>query len=62
MCKGITELVADGPKDVDILNWMSRAALEYIAQAGLGHTFDLITSTSDVESFNPMVDAIKSLV
>ncbi|KAF4597348.1 cytochrome P450-dit2 [Pleurotus pulmonarius] len=31
---------ADGPKEIDMLRWISRAALELIAQSGLGHSFD----------------------
>lgn len=31
---------AESTADVDVLGWMSRAALELIGQAGIGHSFD----------------------
>ena len=33
----------DGPKEIDILSWMGRTALELIGQGGLGHSFDPLT-------------------
>ena len=46
----------DGTEDVDVLQWMSRAALELIGQTGIGHSFDPLTQdTSDVYS-----DAVKN--
>ena len=33
------EKVGSGPQEVDVLEWLSRLAIEAIAQAGLGHTF-----------------------
>ena len=32
--------VKDEPREIDVLNWMGRAALELIGQAGLGYSFD----------------------
>ncbi|KAH8101263.1 cytochrome P450 [Cristinia sonorae] len=40
---GITTEVKDAPKDVDILSWMGRTALELIGQGGLGYSFDPLT-------------------
>ena len=38
----------DGPKELDVLAWMGRTALELIGQGGLGHSFDpLITDSQD---------------
>lgn len=34
--------VAKGEGAVDIMNWASRAALEYIGQGSLGYTFDAL--------------------
>ncbi|KAJ3534433.1 hypothetical protein NM688_g7137 [Phlebia brevispora] len=45
-------------KEVDILNWMSRAALEIIGQAGLGYSFDPLTH----EIKNDLADALKRLL
>ncbi|KAI0319943.1 cytochrome P450 [Amylostereum chailletii] len=36
----LRQKVADGPQTIDMLDWMGRLALEAIAQAGLGHTFN----------------------
>ncbi|KAJ7475712.1 cytochrome P450 [Mycena latifolia] len=36
--------VQRGPQEVDLLIWMSRTALELVGQAGLGHSFDPLTS------------------
>lgn len=43
----LREQVANGPKEIDILDWMSRLALEAIAQAGMGHTFGALEGTND---------------
>ncbi|KDQ24636.1 hypothetical protein PLEOSDRAFT_1047061 [Pleurotus ostreatus PC15] len=38
----LTQRCSDGPQEamIDMLRWISRAALELIAQSGLGHSFD----------------------
>ncbi|KAG5650576.1 hypothetical protein H0H81_011763 [Sphagnurus paluster] len=55
----IKNKVAKGPQEIDILHWMSRAALEMIGQSGLGHSFDpLIEGVPE----NPYCDAVKSFV
>ncbi|KAI1790850.1 cytochrome P450 [Ganoderma leucocontextum] len=52
----ISSQVGDGKRDVDVLQWMSRAALELIGQTGIGHSFDPLTEdVSDAYS-----DAVKS--
>lgn len=48
--------VVDGPKDIDVLRWMSRAALELVGQAGLGYSFDPLTH----EVPNQYAEALKS--
>ena len=48
----------DGPKNIDILSWMGRTALEIIGQVGLGHSFDHLTE--DVQ--DEYTDAVKQLV
>ncbi|KAF9565111.1 cytochrome P450 [Agrocybe pediades] len=35
--------VQDGPQEVDVASWMSRTALELIAQSGIGYSFDELT-------------------
>ncbi|KAL5482360.1 hypothetical protein ACEPAI_8954 [Sanghuangporus weigelae] len=34
--------VRDEPKEIDLMSWLSRAALEYIGQAGFGYTFNAL--------------------
>jgi len=43
--------------EVNILPWMSRGALEYICQAGLGHSFNALDPTKE----NDYMDAIRTL-
>nr|AEB40223.1 cytochrome P450 monooxygenase [Antrodia cinnamomea] len=45
------------PKEIDMVSWMGRTALEIIGQVGLGHSFDPLTADSD----NKYGDALKSL-
>ncbi|KAI0631028.1 cytochrome P450 [Trametes polyzona] len=51
LVEAITQRVSDGPRDVNMLEWMSRTALEIIGQAGMGHSFDSLTSDSEVDPF-----------
>lgn len=36
----IVRMVTDGAKDVDMMEWIGRTALEVIGQTGLGYSFD----------------------
>ena len=36
----LAALVREGSTEIDMVHWMSRAALELIGRAGLGHSFD----------------------
>ena len=38
----LSEQVRSGVKEIEILSWMSRAAMEYIGQGGFGYTFDAL--------------------
>ncbi|GLB40488.1 putative cytochrome P450 family protein [Lyophyllum shimeji] len=51
--------VINGAHEVDILRWMTRAALEMIGQSGLGHSFDPLVE--GVEP-HPYSRAVKDLV
>ena len=53
----LSEQVREGKKDIDVMAWMSRAALEYIGQGGLGYSFDAL----DVTKVNKYNTAIKML-
>lgn len=35
--------MADETREIDMVGWMGRAALELIGQGGLGHSFDTLT-------------------
>ncbi|KAG5636862.1 hypothetical protein H0H81_006584 [Sphagnurus paluster] len=54
----IAKDLSDGPREINILQWMTRAALEMIGQSGLGYSFD---SLEDEESENPYTKAVKEL-
>ena len=43
LVEAISSRVDAGAKDLDVLGWMSRAALELIGQSGIGHSFDPLT-------------------
>jgi hypothetical protein len=38
----LSNQVHEGKKDINVMMWMSRAALEYIGQGGLGYSFDAL--------------------
>ncbi|KAM5542771.1 hypothetical protein V8D89_003732 [Ganoderma adspersum] len=54
----IERQVKDGPKDVDVLAWMGRTALELVGQGMMGYSFDPLTE--DVH--NDFAEAVKSFV
>lgn len=56
--QAITARVKDGPKDLDIVGWMGRTALELVGQGGLGYSFDpLVEDTKD-----EFADSVKAFV
>ena len=50
----------DGPREIDLLNWMSRAALELIGQGGLGTFIDPLDG--DPRSITAYGQSIKNLM
>ncbi|PIL34328.1 cytochrome P450 [Ganoderma sinense ZZ0214-1] len=47
-----------GPKDLDVLSWMGRTALELLGRGGLGYSFDpLVAESKDV-----LADTVKGFV
>ncbi|KAF9223682.1 cytochrome P450 [Gyrodon lividus] len=53
-----SQLPTDGSmKEIDILPWLSRGALEYICQAALGYSFDALDPTKE----NEYLEAIRML-
>ncbi|KAI0628909.1 cytochrome P450 [Trametes polyzona] len=67
--QGIEARVAgrDGPVELDMLNWMSRTALELIGQSGLGYSFDpLVADSADefgtaIKEFQPTISQLQLL-
>jgi len=51
--------VADGPKEIDVIAWMTRCALELIGQSGLGYSFDTLAENSVPHRY---VDAARQLI
>ncbi|KAF9230508.1 cytochrome P450 [Melanogaster broomeanus] len=51
----IAAQVKDGPRDIDMLEWFTRTALELIGQSGLGHSFDSLKGAT----VNPYSKALK---
>ncbi|KAI5123104.1 hypothetical protein M0805_001460 [Coniferiporia weirii] len=49
--------VCSGKENIDLMKWMSRAALEYVGQGGLGYSFDALDETKG----NKYSDSMKML-
>ncbi|KAI0060070.1 cytochrome P450 [Artomyces pyxidatus] len=47
--------VAEGPQEVDLLDWLGRLALELISQGGLGYTFDSLNPDSIENEFGKAI-------
>ncbi|KAH9930181.1 cytochrome P450 [Amylocystis lapponica] len=56
--QAIAARVSEGPKEVDVLDWMGRTALELIGQGGLGYSFDRLVEDTP----NEYRDALKAYV
>ena len=54
----IERQVKDGPKDLDVLAWMGRTALELVGQGMMGYSFDPLTE----EVHNDFAEAVKSFM
>ncbi|KAF9230506.1 cytochrome P450 [Melanogaster broomeanus] len=54
----VSTTVKDGPRDIDMLEWFTRTALELIGQSGLGHSFDSLKGATA----NPYSKALKNLL
>ncbi|KAL4249729.1 Cytochrome P450 superfamily protein [Abortiporus biennis] len=50
--------VKDSQRDLDMLRWVGRAALEFIGQGGLGYSFDPLVEDKP----NPFGDAMKQFI
>ncbi|KAH6909121.1 cytochrome P450 [Coprinopsis sp. MPI-PUGE-AT-0042] len=54
----IGRLVSDGKKEVEVFEWLTRAALELIGQSGFGYSFDPLTEDAKE---HPFVTSVKLL-
>jgi hypothetical protein len=54
----LTKQVREGKKDIDVMAWLSRAALECIGQGGIGYSFDALSETNE----NHYNEAVKMLM
>lgn len=50
--------VRTGAPKIDMLHWISRAALEYIGQAGMGYSFDSLDPQGNIQ--NQYTKAVKN--
>ncbi|RXW18985.1 hypothetical protein EST38_g6860 [Candolleomyces aberdarensis] len=57
--KTLTEQVSQGEKEIDMLSWMGRTALELIGQSGYGYSFD---SLEEGAPEHPFAAGIKNLL
>ncbi|KAI0073344.1 cytochrome P450 [Panus rudis PR-1116 ss-1] len=58
MREALVRDVNGGEREIDMLNWTTRVALELIGQGGLGHSFDPL----DKDELNPFAEEVKALV
>ncbi|OCH84539.1 cytochrome P450 monooxygenase [Obba rivulosa] len=56
--RAIAARLGSGPREIDVLGWMGRTALELIGQGGLGYSFDPLVENASI----PVGDAIKTLL
>ncbi|KAI0072596.1 cytochrome P450 [Panus rudis PR-1116 ss-1] len=58
MREAVTRQVNNGESEIDMLNWVTRVALELIGQGGLGHSFDPL----DKPGINEFAEDVKALM
>ena len=56
--KALTSQLQGDPREVDIMQWLSRTSLEMVGKGGLGYSFDALLE----EKPNAFGDAIKSFM
>ncbi|KAF9443231.1 cytochrome P450 [Macrolepiota fuliginosa MF-IS2] len=59
--QAIYDQVKDAPKEIDILHWMSRTALELIGQSGMGCSFDSLDVDAKSADLHPFSRSVKQL-
>ncbi|KAI0072598.1 cytochrome P450 [Panus rudis PR-1116 ss-1] len=58
MREAVTRQVNSGDNEIDMLNWLTRVALELVGQGGLGHSFDPL----DKPRINQFAEDVKAMV
>ncbi|KAG6893218.1 hypothetical protein C0992_010845 [Termitomyces sp. T32_za158] len=58
--KAIKNKLTHGTQEIDVLHWMSRAALEMIGQSGLGYSFDPLVEGAKPHPFSEAAKAFTS--
>ncbi|XP_006462836.1 hypothetical protein AGABI2DRAFT_207479 [Agaricus bisporus var. bisporus H97] len=53
--------VGNGSKEIDVLHWMTRTALELIGQSGMGYSFDTLEDENDYHPYSRSVKRFISL-
>ncbi|TEB32626.1 cytochrome P450 [Coprinellus micaceus] len=54
--------VQNGPATIEVLNWMTRTALELIGQSGLGYSFDPLTENGKEHRFSVSAKLLVAVV
>ncbi|KAJ3572763.1 hypothetical protein NP233_g2876 [Leucocoprinus birnbaumii] len=57
--KSFMNQVKNGPKEIDILHWMSRTTLEIIGQSGMGYSFDSLKEDAGSADLHPYSRSVK---
>ncbi|KAF5360341.1 hypothetical protein D9756_005086 [Leucocoprinus leucothites] len=57
--KAFMNQVKNGPKEIDMLHWMSRTALELIGQSGMGYSFDSLKEDAQSADLHPYSRSVK---
>lgn len=57
--KAILNQVEDKPKELDMLHWMTRTALEMIGQSGMGYSFDSLEGDASSADSHPYSRSVK---
>ncbi|KAF9448706.1 cytochrome P450 [Macrolepiota fuliginosa MF-IS2] len=59
--KAILNQVKGAPKEIDILHWMARTALELIGKSGMGYSFDSLDVDTKSADLHPYSRSVKQL-
>ncbi|KXN81489.1 putative cytochrome P450 6a13 [Leucoagaricus sp. SymC.cos] len=57
--KAFMNQVKNGPKEIDVLHWMTRTALELIGQSGMGYSFDSLKEDAGSADIHPYSRSVK---